>query len=191
MNNIDYRKLGYLAGIGFGIILVTAFIFSQLIFPIFLGKTPKVETPDLTGLSLMEAKSKLLDVKLHVVVKDSVFSETAPVETVMEQIPKPGDKIRQEGSVYLVISKGSATVSLPSFIGRPFQEVFVALRNLELFSTVVDSTYSDVYPVNCVMRTIPSSGEKVMKRSTVKLILSRGKTPPSDTLGTGLPEYPY
>lgn len=182
MKRIDYRTLGYLAGIGFGIIIVTAFIFSQIIFPIVLGRTPKVETPDVTGLKLLQAKKLLQDEKLHVVVKDSLFSENEPVETVLEQIPAAGDRIRQEGTVYLVISKGSATVTLPSYIGRPFQEVFVALRNLELFSSVIDSTYSDIYPVNSVMRTIPGSGEKVNKRSTIKLILSRGSTPVEDSL---------
>jgi len=191
MKKIDYQKLGYLAGIGFGIIIVTAFIFSQLIFPVILGKTPKVETPEVTGLNLIQAKRKLQAEKLHVVVQDSIFSETAPVETVLEQIPEPGEKIRQEGTVYLVISKGSATVTLPSFTGRPFQEVFIALRNLELFSTVIDSSYSDIYPVNSVMRTIPSSGEKVLKRSNVKLILSRGSQPMADTLSSEMPVYPY
>jgi serine/threonine-protein kinase len=191
MNKIDYQKLGYLAGIGLGIIIVTAFIFSQLIFPITLGRTPKVETPEVTGLNLVQAKRKLQAEKLHVVVQDSIFSESAPVETILEQIPEPGEKIRQEGTVYLVISKGSATVTLPSFIGRPFQEVFISLRNLELFSAVIDSSYSDIYPVNSVMRTIPSSGEKVLKRSTVKLILSRGTQPMADTLSSELPVYPY
>lgn len=191
MRKIDYQKLGYLAGIGLGIIIVTAFIFSQLVFPIVLGRTPKVETPDLTGMNLVQAKRVLQKEKLHVLVKDSLFSETAPVETVLEQNPEPGEKIRQEGTVYLVISKGSATVRLPSYIGRPFQEVFIGLRNLELFSAVIDSTYSDLYPVNTVVRTIPSSGEKVLKRSTVKLILSRGNYPQADTLDSSLPVYPY
>jgi len=190
MKQIDYQKLGYLLGIGLGIIIVTAFVFSQLIFPLVLGRTPKVETPDVIGLNLIQAKRKLQAEKLHVVVKDSLFSESAPVESVLEQSPEAGEKIRQEGTVYLVISKGSATVTMPSFIGRPFQEVFVALRNLELHSAVIDSSYSEVYPVNSVMRTIPSSGEKVLKKSTIKLILSRGSEPWQDSLGTEFPEYP-
>jgi serine/threonine-protein kinase len=191
MKQTDYQKLGYLLGIGLGIIIVTAFIFSQLIFPLVLGRTPKVETPDVTGLNLVQAKRKLQAEKLHVVVKDSLFSESAPMESVLEQSPGAGEKIRQEGTVYLVISKGSATVTLPSFIGRPFQEVFIALRNMELHSAVIDSSYSDIYPVNTVMRTIPSSGDKVLKKSTVKLILSRGSEPLPDSLGADFPVYPY
>ncbi len=97
--------------------------------------------------------------------------------------------MRQDGTVYLVISKGSATVTLPSLIGKPFQEAFIVLKNLDLHCSVVDSTYSDIYPVNTVIRSIPSAGEKTLKKSTVKLILSKGTEPVSDTLNYNLPIY--
>jgi serine/threonine-protein kinase len=191
MNTDLRKKIGYLLGIGLGIIIVTAFIFSQIIFPVILGRTPKVETPDVMGISLLQAKRLLQTEKLHVVVKDSLFSETAEVETILEQHPEPGVKIRQDGTVYLVISKGSSTVTVPSIIGRPFQEVIITLRNLGLHTLVTDSTYSDIYSVNTVMRSIPSSGSRVNKSSSVKLILSKGSVQRADTLDTSLPIYPY
>jgi len=191
ITNSQYKRAGYLLGIGLGIILITAFLFSQIIFPVLLGRTPKVETPEVTGMQLLQAKRILQGEKLHVVVKDSLFSETATVETVLEQNPLAGEKIRQDGTVYLIISKGSTNVILPSIIGRPFQEVIVSLRSLGLHTLVVDSTYSDIYSVNSVMRSIPSSGSKANKGSTVKLILSKGSVPSVDTLATSLPVYPY
>ncbi len=39
------KRIGYIIGIGIGTIIVTAFIFSQVLFPLFLGSTPKVEVP--------------------------------------------------------------------------------------------------------------------------------------------------
>ncbi|MDY0150749.1 MAG: PASTA domain-containing protein [Candidatus Cloacimonas sp.] len=189
--NMDYKRLGYFAGIGLGIIVVTAFIFSQIIFPIVLGRTPKVEVPELTGKSLTLAKRILSEEKLHLVVKDSLFSEIDPIDAVIEQIPPAGDKIRQDGTVYLIVSKGSATVEVPYIIGKSFQEAFITLRNSNLHSVVADSTYSDLYPVNCVVRSIPFSGDKVSKQSTVKLILSRGNMPVPDSLSTEQPIYPY
>lgn len=191
MDNLSLKRFGYLIGIGLGIIVVTAFLFSQIIFPIVLGRTPKVEVPDLTGITLTQAKRILNEEKLHLVVKDSLFSETDPMESVIEQIPPAGDKIRQDGTVYLIISKGSATVQVPYIVGKSFQEAFVLLRNANLHSVVADSTYSDLYPTNSVVRSIPSSGDKVSKQSTVKLILSRGNTPAPDTLSAGYPEYYY
>ncbi|MDD2227823.1 MAG: PASTA domain-containing protein [Candidatus Cloacimonetes bacterium] len=191
MHSSKLKQAGYLLGIGLGIVIVTAFAFSQIIFPVILGRTPKVEIPEVTGLTLLQAKRMLQDEKLHVVVKDSLFSESARVETVLEQNPIAGEKIRQDGTVYLIISKGSPNVVVPSIIGRPFQEVIVSLRSLGLHTLVADSTYSDIYTVNAVMRSIPSSGSKVNKGSTVRLILSRGSMQIIDTLSTSLPVYPY
>ncbi len=92
-----------------GTIIVTAFIFSQVLFPLFLGSTPKVEVPSVTGMPLMQAKKILQEEKLHVIVQDSLFSDVAAAEVVLEQSPLAGEKLRQDGTVYLVISKGSAT----------------------------------------------------------------------------------
>ena len=183
------KRIGYIIGIGIGTIIVTAFIFSQVLFPLFLGSTPKVEVPSVTGMPLMQAKKILQEEKLHVIVQDSLFSDVAAAEVVLEQSPLAGEKLRQDGTVYLVISKGSSTVTLPSLIGKPFQEAFIVLRNLDLHCSVVDSTYSDIYPVNTVIRSIPSAGEKTLKKSTVKLILSKGTEPVSDTLNYNLPIY--
>ncbi len=191
ISNEQMKKAGYFGGIGLGIIIVTAFIFSQIIFPILLGRTPKVETPDVVGMGLLQAKKILQAEKLHVVVKDSLFSETEAVEAIIEQHPEPGEKIRQDGTVYLIISKGSSTVAVPSLVGRPFQEVIISLRNLGLHALVVDSTYSDIYAVNSVIRSVPGTGSKVNKSSTVKLILSKGSYPMADSLGMELPDTPY
>ncbi|MEN6444752.1 MAG: PASTA domain-containing protein [Candidatus Cloacimonas sp.] len=182
------KQFGYLIGIGIGIIIVTAFIFSQILFPIILGRTPKVEVPSVVGMTLAQAKQILKEEKLHTIVKDSLFSDVAAAEVILEQDPTGGEKIHQDGTVYLIISKGSSTVAIPTITGKPFQEVFILLRNLDLYSSVVDSTYSDIYPANTVIRSIPSSGEKALKKSTVKLILSRGPEP--DTLNYNIPiEY--
>jgi len=185
------KKAGYIVGIGIGIIIVTAFVFSQILFPVILGRTPKVEVPSVVGMTLVQAKRVLQEEKLHVIVKDSFFSDVAAAEVVLEQNPVAGEKIRQDGTVYLVISKGSSTVTLPSLIGKPFQEAFIILKNLDLYSSVVDSTYSDIYPVNTVIRSIPAAGEKALKKSTVKLILSRGPEPVADTLNYEIPIYYY
>ncbi len=184
------KRWAYLAGIGLGIIIVTAFVFSQLIFPVILGRTPKVDTPNIVGMSLRQAKNTMEKAKLHLVVKDSLYNENAAVEAVLEQDPEPGKTIRQDGTVYVVISKGSSTVTIPSVIGKSFQEAIVTLRNKDLRYAVADSAFSDSYPINSVIQSIPHSGNKVEKRTMVKLILSRGAPAASDTTNLDQPVYP-
>ncbi|MCD8480367.1 MAG: hypothetical protein LRZ88_09185, partial [Candidatus Cloacimonetes bacterium] len=84
MAHINWKKSWYMAGIGLGIIFVTAFLFSQILFPMILGRPSVVETPDVVGMGLVQAKRLLQAEKLHVVVKDSLYSETAKLDQVLE-----------------------------------------------------------------------------------------------------------
>lgn len=187
MKDINWEKIGYLAGIGLGIIFITAFIFSQLIFPIILGSPNTIETPEVTGMGVAQAKRILLQEKLHVVIRDSVYSETIKMDEVIEQHPKPGSKIKEDGTVYLVLSKGSKMVVVPNLIGSSFQEALIALRNNDLRSLIVDSLYSYSEPINSVMRMSPSAGSKVEKKTLIRLHLSRGKQTSPDSLGQYVP----
>lgn len=184
------KRWAYMAGIGLGIIIVTAFVFSQLIFPVILGRTPKVDTPNIVGMSLRQAKNTMEKAKLHLVVKDSLYNENAAVESVLEQTPLPGESLRQDGTVYIVISKGSSTVTVPTVVGKSFQEAIVTLRNNDLRYAVADSAFSDSYPVNTVIQSLPHSGNKVDKRTLVKLILSRGAPAAPDSTDLENPVYP-
>ncbi len=170
-------------GIGLGIIFVTAFIFSKMILPLAFGRPKKVETPHLVGLSLAEAKTMLTKKKLHVVVKDSLYSEVTRMDNILDQSPIAGARIREEGTVFLVVSKGSKMVTVPELRGTRFQQAMVTLRNHDLRSSIVDSLYSDRYEQNTVLRSNPGAGTKLEKRSMIRLTLSRGSEPQPDSLG--------
>ena len=182
MSKTDLKKWGYIFGIGLGIIFVTAFIFSQLLLPLAFGRPKKIDTPFLVGMSLSEAKKVLNDAKLHVVVKDSLYSEDIKMDHVLSQAPATGTRTRQEGTVYLAISKGSKMVTVPDLRGNRFQHAMVTLRNYDLRSSIVDSVYSDDYQQNEVIRSQPSAGTKLEKRSMIRLTLSRGREPKADSL---------
>ncbi len=175
-------------GIGLGIIFVTAFLTSQVVLPLIFGRPDTIQAPEVIGLSLSKAKRILQEEKIHVVVKDSLFSETVRLDVVMDQSPGPGSKIKEDGTMFLVVSKGSKMVKVPDVLGLPFQDAMLSLRNYELRSTIVDSMYSSRYPQNSVVKSIPSANSKVEKRSLVKLTLSRGTEPVPDSLSFLLDE---
>jgi serine/threonine-protein kinase len=188
MQNYSAKKWGYMLGIGLGIIFVTAFLTSQVVLPLIFGRPDTIQAPEVIGLSLSKAKRILQEEKIHVVVKDSLFSETVRLDVVMDQSPGPGSKIKEDGTMFLVVSKGSKMVKVPDVLGMPFQDAMLSLRNYELRSTIVDSMYSSRYPQNSVVKSIPSANSKVEKRSLVKLTLSRGTEPVPDSLSFLLDE---
>lgn len=182
MSKYEWKKAGYIVGIGFGIVMVVAFISSQLIYPLLLGNSERTEVPDIVGLGLSTAKQKLRENRLHIVVKDSVWSEDAPVEYVLEQQPPAGKALKQDQAVYVIVSRGSRVINVPQIVGLPYHEAYIRLRGSGLKTVIADSLYSEKYAVNSVIRCSPTVGNKIEKGATVKIYLSRGsENPRTDT----------
>ncbi|MDD3282832.1 MAG: PASTA domain-containing protein [Candidatus Cloacimonetes bacterium] len=182
MAKTNTKQWGYMFGIGIGIIFVTAFFVSQLLLPLIFGRPDTIQTPEVIGLNLSKAKRILQEEKLHVVVKDSLFNESVKMDIVLEQSPVPGAKIKEDGTVFLIISKGSKMVSVPNVIGSSFQDAMLVLRMSNLRGSVIDSVYSDTTPQNADLRSSPNPNSKVEKHSMVRLTLSRGSQPVTDSL---------
>ncbi len=196
MKNINWQKVGLILGIGAGIVFVSAFVTSQLIFPLIFGRPKNIEVPSLVGKNLSAARRELSDLGLHAVVRDSVWSETDKIDIILEQDPEPGELLKPESTVYFRVSLGSKIVNLPSLAGLNYHEAYFTLHGMGLKSAVVDSLYSDSYSVNTVVRSSPAGGAKIEKGSRVRLWLSRGPEPVKepvapDSTHTGDTDYLY
>ena len=177
MDRKKLRKAGYFAVILICTVFLAAFITGQVIMPILAGSSEEIDVPDVLGKNITVARDLLKSVGLHAVIQDSLWSDGTAIETILDQYPKPGDTIKTEGTVYLVICKGSESVSIPAVGGRLFEDAFITIRDNGLRAVVADSVFSDSYPVNTVIRTSPPTGAKVDKSTLVKLYLSRGPEP--------------
>jgi eukaryotic-like serine/threonine-protein kinase len=183
MDKSRLKIIGYYAGIACGIIFVVAFLTSQIIIPVFFGRAKTIEIPDTSGLSSIQAKKLLIDKKLHAVVKDSTWSEEIDAGKVISQKPDAGDMIKPDGTVYLIVSRGSKSVRIPEVIGLNVQAAWILLKNATLKIVVADSMYSDVYPPNTVVQTIPEVGQSVDRKSKIKVFISKGSASSADTTG--------
>jgi beta-lactam-binding protein with PASTA domain len=185
MDKIKQKAFLYYSGIGLGIILVVAFITSQIIMPLFFGRARSVEVPELANMNLAKASSILLDKKIHAVVKDSIWSDDIKSGDIISQKPEPGEMIKPDGTVYLVISRGSKYVKVPYIIGLNVQAAWISLKNKSLYFTIADSVESAVYPPNTVISSRPAAGEKAEKNSKIQLVISKHfETTVQDTTNT-------
>ncbi len=184
MNKDRLRIVGYYAGIAFGIIFVVAFITSQIFMPVFFGRAKTIEIPEVSGLSATQARKVLVDKKLHVVVKDSTWSEEIDAGKVISQKPGAGNMIKPDGTIYLIVSRGSKSVRVPEVIGLSVQAAWILLKNATLKIVVADSMYSDIYPSNTVVQTIPEVGQSVDRKSKIKVYISKGSAVSADTTGS-------
>jgi len=171
------KKIWMTIGIGLGIILITAFLTSQIIFPLIFRTPKNVEVPNVVGLSLPMAKLRLTQLGLHVVVKDSVWSETGQPNTILDQDPQPGKKIKPESTVYVKVNRGPMRVGVPYLVGLNYSDAYYTLKSAGLEAVIADSLYSDNYPRNTIVRSSPPQGTKVEKGAKVKLYISKGPKP--------------
>jgi beta-lactam-binding protein with PASTA domain len=163
----------YYAGIGLGIVLVVAFITSQILMPLFFGRAKSVQVPYLKSMNLAKASSLLFDKKIHAVVKDSIWSDEIKSGDVVSQKPESGEMIKPDGTVYLIISRGSKYVKVPYIIGLNVQAAWITLKNKGLSFAVIDSIESTTYPPNTVISNMPAAGERAEKNSRIQIVISK------------------
>jgi beta-lactam-binding protein with PASTA domain len=176
MRKKKFELFGLYIGIGLGIILVVAFLTSQLVMPLFFGRTKSIEVPNVISMDLTKAKSILTDKKLHTIVSDSSWSDAMARGYVLSQKPEFGNVIKPDGTVYLEISRGSKFVKVPDVVGKDVQSAWIILKEKNLRFVVADSVYSDLYPTDIVVQTSPGAGNKAEKNSKVQLYISKGSS---------------
>ncbi len=171
------KKFWLSLGIGAGVILISAFITSQIALPLLLRSPKNIEVPNLVGNSTAAARRVLEEMGLHVVIQDSIWSSTEKLDTVLEQSPAAGDMVASEGTVYIRVSKGNQLVGVPSVIGLSLDTAVATLERAGLKGIKSSTRYSDSYAQNTVVSCSPEVDARVEKGTLVNLVVSRGPEP--------------
>lgn len=147
-----------------------------------------VEVPSLVGKKLEEA-SKL--------VKDAGFTESAEYKfdansaenTILEQVPRAGDKLEKGNVVKITVSMGKEenNIELPTVLGKSEQEAKNILKNFNLkISYREDKSQSE----GIVLSQNPSPGQKMSTGSEVGIVVNKYEKPKevSYSMVVSLPE---
>ncbi len=113
---------------------------------------------------------------------DGEYSDTIPEDTVISQIPLPGEPIKDKSSVlYLVLSKGPEMKQLPQVDGKSLEEAAKELTALG-FIVLQDAVYSDSVDTSVVISySDHKAGDKVETGSEITLKVSKGPEVVQDT----------
>jgi serine/threonine-protein kinase len=129
--------------------------------------------PGVLALPQADAQKKLSSAGLDAKVRQD-FSLNVPRGSVISTDPAPGKRIRSNGTVTLVVSKGPQVIAMPRVVGRPLADAQQAVRAAGLSPGTVTRTFSQDVPSGAVVSTDPAAGAPRSPGTPVAFTVSRG-----------------
>lgn len=147
-------------GVGVGVWYINSGQFTRV--PSLLGQTEQV------------AKKRLADAGLDAKVGHD-FSGTFERGTVMRTDPEPRSRIRGNGSVTLVISRGPEIVRVPDLTGESLADAKDALKKVGLAPGVITRSFDEETAQGEIIRSQPKAGTELRPDAGVALVVSKGR----------------
>ena len=136
-----------------------------------LRSPSQVSVPIVVGQTLDSARAELERAGLEADVRRR--ADRAPRDIVIDQVPNAGRNVDDGSSVAVFVSNGPGTVKVPDLLGLPEADAKRRLRAAALTPDVQRESSAKVAS-GLVIRTDPSAGRPVDRRSEVTLFVSSG-----------------
>ena len=109
---------------------ILAFLWAFLSFGNFWSNST-VDVPNVVGKQLSVA-TRLLEERHLRVSSSEVTNSDVPAGQVISQSPEPGESVKEQRLVHLVVSKGAGDITIPDLQGMSFDQAREKLKSLGL-----------------------------------------------------------
>ena len=138
-----------------------------------LGNKPgELKLPSLVGMTVDEAQKKVPQVRILIERKEE--SPEFDTNVIIEQKPVENTKVKINSEVYVVVSSGLQSYTIPDFSGDTAAKAKKTLEDVGLDVETVNRTDSSV-PAGTVIMTDPPADSEVKKGDKVILYVSLGE----------------
>lgn len=140
---------------------------------VVISKGPeRHQVPDLGGLTLEDARQRLVDAHLRVGKVTQSFHARVPSGTLVSWSRTTGTPLKPNTPVDLVVSKGPQPIAVPDQAGRALSQARNTLTKLGFAVTTTEKNHATV-PRGHVISQDPSGGSR-KAGDTIALVVSRG-----------------
>ena len=149
-------------------IAITSFAFDMT--------TPKdVLIPDLVGLTLEDAKTKIEESKLQIEVKEERYDAVIEAGKIISQDPiyKENYKIKEKSTINVIVSLGLKIVKVPKVTGKTLEEAKELLEKEDLVVVVEEEPSKKIEAGYVISQDVPENAE-IGAGSTVTIKVSTG-----------------
>jgi len=169
LQNALTRKILYiLLGIVIFILLL-----DNLIMPWFVS-SPETTVPQVVGLQVSEAINTLEADGFEPLISDTSYGLQVPVGAVFFQKPDAGAVVKEGRTVYLFVSGGVSTITVPDLKGKSILDAKFALERLGLKLGRVERIPSS-QPEDMIFDQQYAEGTKLKQGDVVGVTISAGR----------------
>lgn len=141
------------------------------------GLGTSVPTPDLIAMTQAEAEQVLGKAGLTLEVREEAFSEDVPAGRILGTDPAPGEGVREQGTVGVILSRGPERYPVPDVTGMSPAEATEAITGAQLTPGSSVQVFDDQIVAGEVVGTDPRIGTDLRPGATVGLLISKGPKP--------------
>ena len=153
---------------------ILAFLWAFLSFGNFWSNST-VDVPNVVGKQLSVA-TRLLEERHLRVSSSEVTNSDVPAGQVISQSPEPGESVKEQRLVHLVVSKGAGDITIPDLQGMSFDQAREKLKSLGLsigkITYVSDTSKDDGIVISQGLQ----AGGKASKGATVDITVNQTKS---------------
>ena len=133
----------------------------------------KISLSDYTTMDYRDVILDLQKKKIYYTLKFEANDEF-PENTVFDQEPKPKSDITEEDTIILYVSNGTENSTVPSVLGFMEESATQMLTESDLIPKTVYEFDDNVMEGKVISQNI-QSGTSVPKRTTIEIVISKGK----------------
>ena len=153
---------------------ILAFLWAFLSFGNFWSNST-VDVPNVVGKQLSVA-TRLLEERHLRVSSSEVTNSDVPAGQVISQSPEPGETVKEQRMVHLVVSKGAGDITIPDLQGMSFEQAREKLKALGLSIGKISYTSDTSKDDGVVISQGLQAGGKASKGATVDITINQTKS---------------
>lgn len=159
--------------LGAAVIFLVAFLGAFLSYGNFWSNTT-VDVPNVVGKQVSVAKNILEDKHLRVSTSE-VTNPDVPAGQVISQTPGAGEKVKEQRTIHLVVSKGVGDITVPDLSDLTVDQARQRLKDVGLVVGKITQQSVEGKKDGVVIAQSPSGDSKVSKGTTIDLVVNKAK----------------
>ena len=173
---MKHRILNFLIALSITSFLIFLF-FEKIAMPIYIRKGNSIRLINVRGKILDRGINELKISGFNGVVFDTVYTSNIESQTIIDQYPPSGQKVKKGRTIRLKIARPEKMIDVPSLVGQSKRSAEIKIQQLGLKIDTIYVEYNPDYPKGTVAWQFPKSGDQIRKGFGLQITISEGLPP--------------